>query len=409
MSRPAHRASIVLRNLVFAYPGCEPLWPPLSLSLPRGRYGLVGRNGAGKSTLLGLVDGALTPQGGVLQRSGEWLLLDEPTAHLNDAQRAALYRRIQRFPGGVLIASLDRELLQRLEDIVEITERGLRRYGGPYSFYEAQRRAEDIAASRLVATASSELTRERRGLAQAHERATRESAAGKRRAARTNVSRLARNAAKRSAQQSAGKRSQAAERRIATAESRLAFAQSAIREDRRIHIDLPHTAVHRSRPIACCKVDGISYELVGPQRVALTGRNERTVLLALAESARVKTALLDADLAFLDDCKTLAEAMRDEASHLREHERRVILGRLLFEQERGIARIGTLSSGERMRAALALLLWQPEPPAFLLLDEPTANLDAPSSRHLADVLRSFGGALAIVTHDRALLSALELE
>jgi len=63
-----------------------------------------------------------------------------------------------------------------------------------------------------------------------------------------------------------------------------------------------------------------------------------------------------------------------------------------------------LSGGWRRRALLGKALVSE--PDLLLLDEPTNHLDIDAIRWLEDYLRTFGGALLFVTHDRAFLSAL---
>jgi ATP-binding cassette ChvD family protein len=65
------------------------------------------------------------------------------------------------------------------------------------------------------------------------------------------------------------------------------------------------------------------------------------------------------------------------------------------------ADVSTLSGGERRRVALCRLLL--EQPDLLLLDEPTNHLDAESVHWLEGHLRSYPGAILIVTHDRYFL------
>ncbi len=65
---------------------------------------------------------------------------------------------------------------------------------------------------------------------------------------------------------------------------------------------------------------------------------------------------------------------------------------------------GEFSGGWQMRIALAKLLLQE--PEVLLLDEPTNHLDIQSQRWLEQYLRSYRGAICIISHDIALLDSL---
>ena len=78
-----------------------------------------------------------------------------------------------------------------------------------------------------------------------------------------------------------------------------------------------------------------------------------------------------------------------------------VLTGLAFDRSMWDQPVATLSGGQRTRAALATLLLRD--PRLLMLDEPTNHLDLDSVEWLEVYLRSFTGALVIVSHDRYFL------
>jgi ATP-binding cassette subfamily F protein uup len=68
------------------------------------------------------------------------------------------------------------------------------------------------------------------------------------------------------------------------------------------------------------------------------------------------------------------------------------------------AETGPLSGGEKRRVALCRAL--ASQPDLLLLDEPTNHLDSESIRWLEDFLKTYGGAVIFVTHDRYFLNVI---
>lgn len=62
--------------------------------------------------------------------------------------------------------------------------------------------------------------------------------------------------------------------------------------------------------------------------------------------------------------------------------------------------VSTLSGGQKTRLAFAVVLAQDPEPSLLLLDEPTNNLDVAGLEWLADFVRTFDGAVLLVSHDR---------
>ena len=69
--------------------------------------------------------------------------------------------------------------------------------------------------------------------------------------------------------------------------------------------------------------------------------------------------------------------------------------------------VSSLSPGERTRAVLAG--FQGRGVNFLVLDEPTNHLDLPAIEQLEEALAGFAGALLVVSHDRRLLEALDVD
>jgi ATPase subunit of ABC transporter with duplicated ATPase domains len=70
--------------------------------------------------------------------------------------------------------------------------------------------------------------------------------------------------------------------------------------------------------------------------------------------------------------------------------------------------VSSLSGGELLRAGLACVLGGPQPPQLLILDEPTNHLDIRSIEAVEAGLRSYDGALLVVSHDNAFLDAIDI-
>ena len=117
----------------------------------------------------------------------------------------------------------------------------------------------------------------------------------------------------------------------------------------------------------------------------------------------------------LDHDRTILENMRTSASAAATHGRdsytdtdlRKILGAFLFSGDDVQKPAGVLSGGEKTRLALAMLVTGAA--NVLLLDEPTNNLDPVSRGQVLDALRTYAGAIVLVTHDEGAVEALSPE
>jgi ATPase subunit of ABC transporter with duplicated ATPase domains len=109
----------------------------------------------------------------------------------------------------------------------------------------------------------------------------------------------------------------------------------------------------------------------------------------------------------LDLTQSVLENMRSAAPDLPEVEVRKILGSFLFTGDDVEKPAGVLSGGEKTRLALATLVVSSA--NVLLLDEPTNNLDPASREEILAALRTFAGAIVLVTHDEGAVAALQPE
>jgi len=88
-------------------------------------------------------------------------------------------------------------------------------------------------------------------------------------------------------------------------------------------------------------------------------------------------------------------------SDIRKH-----LNDFLFRKNKEVyAKISTLSGGEKARLSLALIA--AKTPRLLILDEVTNNLDIETRDHVLQILKTYPGALIIISHDQDFLDELD--
>jgi ATPase subunit of ABC transporter with duplicated ATPase domains len=296
----------------------------------------------------------------------------------------------------LLVVSHDRELLELVDTIAELRDGAVRLFGGTLSEYEAQLAAEQEAARRLVRVAEAGLRRERRQLVEARIKLDRRVRYANTDHANKRKPKIVMNQRRTEAQVSAGKHRIMHEQRLACARGELRAAEAAVRDDDRIRVDLPRTAVPAGRTVL--EVGGLTVR--GPERIGLLGANgsgKTTLLRRLAPA--VPHAYLPQRLDVLDDDASVLDNVRAAAPSLSPQGVRAGLARFRVQGATVDQRAGTLSGGERFRVVLATLLLAEPPPQLLLLDEPTNNLDLDSVERLTEALAAFRGTVVVASHD----------
>jgi len=329
----------------------------------------------------------------LIQPSG-LLLLDEPTNHLDLDAILWLENWLRGYAGTLLVVSHDRDFLDRATGhTLAIAGGALRLYTGNYSFYERQRALELEQRSSAAAKQEREVQRIAAFVSRFRAKASK---------ARQVQSRL----------KSLEKMARVAP--VYAAESFRIQFEAPLRQPERV-VELEDAAAgYGGRSV----IAGVSLSVTRADRLAVIGVNGagKTTLVRLlagelAALAGERRAARDSVIGYF--AQHQVELLRPDETPLamlarlyrgeREQQLRDFLGRFGFAGERANRPIGPLSGGEKSRLALAALVKQR--PNLLLLDEPTNHLDLEMRRSLVMALQSYEGALIVVSHDRALLSA----
>ncbi|MDO5677155.1 MAG: ATP-binding cassette domain-containing protein [Propionibacteriaceae bacterium] len=352
----------------------------------------------------------------------EITLLDEPTNNLDARTRRWLHDALTAWDGAVIVVSHDRDLLERVDALVDLDPRGAVSFTGPFSAYREHREAAQATAERRLKEADAEVARTKRAAqAELQRQAQRDRSARRERAA-GNVVKGAADFFQNRAEKGAGGKSMAHMKAVAEAQEQRADADAAARTPDTIRISLPDTTVPSAKRVASLRVGETKLEVVGSERIRITGDNgvgKSTLLHALLGTTvgsaprilsqvevslppQVPVGFLAQNLDGLDEYPSAIEAVREAAPGRSPHDARTLLARFLIRGDGADQPPSTMSGGERFRLALARTLFADPAPQLLILDEPTNNLDLASVEQLVAALDDYRGALVIVTHDEHL-------
>lgn len=367
---------------------------------------------------------------GAMLSNADFLILDEPSNHLDRPNRQALLAQLQDWPRGLLVISHDRQLLDSMERMMELSSLGLLSYGGNYSFYACCKAQERQNAIEQLAQCKLERQREEQSMHEQRERQERRQARGNRQGQAANQAKILLGRQKERCENASGKlrqrhnaaREQLAERvhnaaRCLEAQAPIALlAQPTSQAAQRRVAELEGVVL----PCVGAATRTISLTLTGQQRLGVVGANgcgKSTLLKVLSGQLQPRAGIckvtaasvyLDQQLSDLAPQTSLLAQLLAANRTAGEGQLRMQLAQLGLDAAKIVVPSAALSGGERLKAALACALYANTPAQLLLLDEPSNHLDLPSLQALETMLRSYQGALLVVSHDDTFLNNLGL-
>lgn len=356
------------------------------------------------------IDGSLKPQsasGGECRKAAlaqalitnpDILLLDEPTNHLDIKSIEILEGIVKDFKGALIVISHDRMFLNHISKKMLWLDRGQMHFAAK-GFSEFETWQEEIIEREI-----SEQNRLAKKISEETEWLHKGVTARRRR----NMGRLRRLVELRRERKEQIKQIGNINLNIDEGD----FRSKLVIEAKHIHKSFASRVI----------VNDFSTRIIRGNKIGIVGLNGagKTTLIKLLTKRlepdsgfvrigkNLEEAYFDQNRIDLDPKKTLWQTLCDKGDHImvQGHWRHVVayLKDFLFKPSQANCPVASLSGGEKNRLMLAKTLAMPS--NFLVLDEPTNDLDMDTLDLLQEVLDEYNGTILIVSHDRDFLDRL---
>ncbi len=456
---------IQIKNLNLSFPH-KTCFDDFNIQVSHGsRIAIIGRNGSGKTTLLKILHGMVEPTSGEALRASDAiigfvpqvveefdslsggqrlnaavtkalsinptvLLLDEPTNHLDRHNRKSLMRMLQSYPGTLIVVSHDTELLRNCIDTLWHIDSGqIRVFNGAYDDYIREIRNRRSSLEQEITRLDRQKKDMHHALMKEQKRAAKSKAKGAKSIHQRKWPTIVSTAKAGRAEETSGRKKSAIDHKKQDLSEQLSnmrlpeiivpkFSLNSVDVGKRIIVSISDGSIGYAglEPL----LQKISLSIDSRDRVSIQGDNasgKSTLIKAILNNESVVKSgnwhapnisdigYLDQHYGTLSPKKTVLETIADLVPTWSHIEIRRHLNDFLFRKNEEVnIPVSTLSGGEKARLSLAQIAART--PKLLILDEITNNLDLETKEHVAQVLRTYPGAMIVISHDADFLEEM---
>lgn len=352
------------------------------------------------------------------------LIFDEPTNNLDKFSKELFLRKILEISKAILLVSHDRELLNNIDVIYELSKKGVEKFSGNYNLYIAEKQKQKCGIIDKITNLKQQEKKLHQVKIENQTKETNSAKKGKKNLETSKYPPIQVKAMKGLSEINMAKKNKKLDIKLDDTKKDIYDLEQSIREEY-IKIPLPEKPFIKDKLV---EIKNMSFSFKnknifkdfnlfvgGNDRLAIKGENGtgKTTLIKLILGelkpdcgniyVNASSIYLNQNLKLLDEEKSLLDNIIDYNIGITINDAYRILANFKFWNELAHKKVKVLSGGELLRACLAVILGTQRQPELIILDEPTNNLDIKSVEIIENSLSQYQGGLIIISHDEMFL------